>query len=61
MDARELLLRYDSGERDFRNVDLSGERLTQANLTGALLVGTDLNGACLHQVELAGACLSGAH
>ncbi|MFQ3583593.1 MAG: pentapeptide repeat-containing protein [Cyanobacteriota bacterium] len=37
MNAREFLLRYDAGERDFQGVDLSGERLSQANLAGANL------------------------
>jgi uncharacterized protein YjbI with pentapeptide repeats len=34
MKAKELLSRYRQGERNFREVDLSGESLRGANLAG---------------------------
>lgn len=62
MQARELLERYQQGERDFSHIDLSGTSLSGANLrdidlTGANLTGANLSWAFLNRAKLTGACL----
>lgn len=59
MDAKELLARYASGERNFRGLWLSGADLSYAKLSGADLAGARLVGARLVGAEMAGAILSG--
>ncbi|MEL7351241.1 MAG: pentapeptide repeat-containing protein [Cyanobacteria bacterium J06649_5] len=55
MKAKELLRRYNKGERDFREVDLSGE-----SLRGMTLAGIDLSGANLSHTDLRGTKFTGA-
>ena len=43
MTANELLAAYAAGERDFQNVELSGE-----SFEGAILTGAEFTGARLH-------------
>lgn len=57
MDADELLLKYESGTRDFRAIllceaNLSRANLSQANLSQAILSITNLSGANLSEVNL---------
>jgi uncharacterized protein YjbI with pentapeptide repeats len=47
LDARELIERYEAGERDFRGADLTGAGLSGANLQGVDLRGADLSQAFL--------------
>ncbi len=68
--AKELLLAYREGKRDFSSVQLDGANLAGVNLTGASFFGAslravDLEAAMLTHVQfkaadLTGACLSGA-
>jgi uncharacterized protein YjbI with pentapeptide repeats len=73
MQVRELLERYQKGERDFAHVDLSGAslsgvnlrdinltgaNLTEANLSWAFLSRARLNGACLRRADLRSASLN---
>lgn len=68
--VKELLERYEAGERDFsdvtgRHVNLSGANLRGADLRGiyldgAYLTGVDLREANLHEASLIGACLTRA-
>lgn len=62
METRELLERYQQGERDFAHIDLSGANLSGAslreiNLTGADLTGANLSWASLNNAQLMGASL----
>ncbi|AFY68521.1 pentapeptide repeat protein [Thalassoporum mexicanum PCC 7367] len=63
--AAELLSAYAEGERDFANVDLSGEilsgaELNEINLQNALLSETDFSDARLGGANLTGAIATGA-
>lgn len=55
MKAREVLARYQTGERDFRNLDLRGQSFQRQNLTNADFSYADIRGA-----NFAGANLTGA-
>lgn len=62
MQVQDLLERYQKGERDFSQVDLSGARLSgvnlrDVNLTGANLAEANLSWAFLSRANLTGACL----
>lgn len=62
MQVKDLLERYQRGERDFSQVDLSGASLSGVNLrdvnfTGADLTGANLSWAFLSRANLTGACL----
>jgi uncharacterized protein YjbI with pentapeptide repeats len=62
MQVRDLLERYQQGERDFAHVDLSGASLSGMNLrdidlTGANLTGANLSWAFLNRAKLSGTCL----
>ncbi|MCT7971793.1 pentapeptide repeat-containing protein [Laspinema olomoucense] len=57
MDAKELLRRYDAGERDFRAIilqhtDLSRVKLDSVNLSGACFYSVNLHAANLKNVNL---------
>lgn len=65
MQARELIERYERGERNFANQDLAGLHLEQAILDGSMFDGADLReahleGASLKQVNLESANLESA-
>ncbi|MEL6776774.1 MAG: pentapeptide repeat-containing protein [Cyanobacteria bacterium J06597_16] len=60
MKAKELLRRYNKGERDFREVDLSGESLRGMNLAGIDLSGANLGRTNLHGTRFTAAKLVGA-
>ena len=60
MDAKTLLSKYKTGERDFSGADLRRADLRRADLSGANLGGANLGGACLYGADLEGACLEGA-
>jgi hypothetical protein len=60
MKAKELIRRYNAGERDFRGANLRNAHLGCADLRGADLMGADLRGANLSWAELNGAKLEGA-
>jgi superfamily I DNA and RNA helicase len=53
----EILNRYNSGERNFQNVNLSHQNLTRVNLKKANLIGANLQGANLNSAQLEGAKL----
>lgn len=55
MKAREVLARYQTGERDFKNLDLRGQSFQRQNLTNADFSYADIQGA-----NFAGANLTGA-
>lgn len=62
MNAQEFMALYESGERDFKGIDLSGEALSDlelegVDLSGATLIGTDFNGSSLLNAALVGANL----
>lgn len=62
MQVKELLERYQQGERNFAHVDLTGASLSGANLrdidlSGANLTGANLSWAFLNRANLVGACL----
>lgn len=62
MQIQDLLDRYQTGERNFAHVDLSGANLSGFNLrdvdfTGVNLTGANLNWAFLSRAQLTGACL----
>jgi uncharacterized protein YjbI with pentapeptide repeats len=59
MKAKELLSRYRQGERNFREVDLSGESLRGANLAGINLSGANLNKSDLRGTNFTRATLIG--
>ncbi|MCP4599819.1 MAG: pentapeptide repeat-containing protein [Proteobacteria bacterium] len=64
--AKELLERYEAGERDFEgarlaDANLGNANLSNANLSNANLSGANLNGANLSNANLHGANLFGAH
>ena len=66
MDTSELLRRYAAGERDFKNVSLSGAQLGRACLSGidlsrAELIGANLAHATLRAANLSEANLNGAN
>jgi uncharacterized protein YjbI with pentapeptide repeats len=63
--ARQLIRRYNSGERDFRNtnldgIDLAGAALVGASFLGASMRATNLSGCRLTHVQLKCADLRGA-
>ena len=55
MKAREILQRYQAGERDFRNVNLRGQSFRKANLAGADFSYADIRGANFAEANLTGA------
>ncbi|MEP1057853.1 MULTISPECIES: pentapeptide repeat-containing protein [Cyanophyceae] len=62
MQVQDLLERYQNGERNFAQIDLSsanlsGVNLRDADLTGANLTGANLSWAFLSRANLTGACL----
>ncbi|WP_437498244.1 toll/interleukin-1 receptor domain-containing protein [Sorangium sp. So ce1099] len=57
---KELLSRYEAGERDFTDTNLYGAGLPLANLSGADLSGVDLRHANLYGANLTGAKLRSA-
>jgi Holliday junction resolvasome RuvABC ATP-dependent DNA helicase subunit len=59
-DAKELVKRYQAGERNFSGARLSGADLSGANLTRADLSGSDLSGADMSSANLTKGDLSGA-
>ena len=59
--ARELLIAYGEGMRDFSGANLYGANLSRANLYGANLDGANLDGANLDGANLYGANLSRAN
>jgi hypothetical protein len=61
IDAEALLRRYGQGERNFREINLSGAKLWRMDLSGADLSGADLVGADLSEANLSEANLSGAN
>jgi uncharacterized protein YjbI with pentapeptide repeats len=62
MEADELLERYARGERDFRGVELIGDKyLEGADLSNANLSGANLRGAFLDSADLRCSNLSGAN
>lgn len=61
MDAKELLERYQKGERDFSGLDLKGIDLQGANIAGISFEGTDLRQACLQSTNLSNASLCKAN
>lgn len=63
--SADLLAAYNSGERDFHNLDLRGVKLSNADLTGASFLGADLRGSnfshsLLTYTQFKGADVSGA-
>ncbi|MGB5962619.1 MAG: pentapeptide repeat-containing protein [Coleofasciculaceae cyanobacterium] len=54
MDVKELLARYEAGERDFCEINLSGADLSYADLCGADLSHSNLRGANLSAAKLSG-------
>jgi uncharacterized protein YjbI with pentapeptide repeats len=58
--AEEFLARYQSGERDFRGVDLSGVDLSGSELRNVVLSGADLRGANLTGIKWSHTNFSGA-
>lgn len=61
MQAQEILERYQTGQRDFTHLDLSGASLSGANLRDADLSGANLSGANLSWAFLSRAKLTGAN
>jgi uncharacterized protein YjbI with pentapeptide repeats len=59
--AQELLKRYAAGEREFPDVDLSGQILKGVNLSGANLGGAKLHNTLLEEANLTGVNLSCAN
>ena len=59
--VKELLTRYEAGERDFAGLDLYKANLRGDNLSGAKLSEADLGEAHLSEADLRGANLSGAN
>ena len=59
--ARELLIAYGEGMRDFSGANLDGANLSRANLSRANLDGANLDGANLDGANLYGANLYGAN
>lgn len=58
MDAKELLEKYASGQRDFRSQDLKNLVLTHANLHGIDFTGSNLSGPDLSASDLTNANLN---
>ena len=58
MDVEELLQRYASGQREFREVDLSCEELIDVDLNGINLSYSDLTGTDVSGANPTGANLS---
>ncbi len=61
MDARELLEKYEAGERDFSCANLCGAYLGGAYLGGACFIGTHFGGAYLAYAILGDTDLRGAY
>jgi hypothetical protein len=61
LSAKELIEKYQAGQRDFSKLDLSGVELSWQNLPGILLQGSDLYGAKLAGTVLTHADLTGAN
>lgn len=55
MKAKELLQLYQTGERDFRGVNLQGQSFLNQDLFGVDLSGADIRGADFSQAKLTGA------
>lgn len=60
MQIEQLLSRYQSGERDFSKIDLSGVDLSNVDLSGSDLSLANLKAANLSRANLRGTNLSGA-
>ena len=60
MTGKELIKRYNDGDRDFSGADLIGSDLSGAKLTWATLTGANLRGASFSGSDLTGATLTGA-